>query len=56
MGDGQVKVDGKLMWVDDLPRYRMGVSSRERSRTRGGMQVRTKASWPVVEYMHSILV
>ena len=45
LGNGQVQVDGKVMWVSDLPRYRTSSSSRERSRTRGGVQIRSKASW-----------
>ena len=56
MGNGKVRVDGKEMWIDDLQRYRQGSSTRQRSRTRGGSIVRTKASWLVVEYIHSILV
>ena len=49
LGNGKVKVDGKEMWIADLERYRSGSSNRERSRVRGGTQVRRKASWSVVE-------
>ena len=48
-GNGRAKIDGKEMWVADVPAYRSSSSTRERSRTRGGLQVRTKASWYGVE-------
>ena len=51
LGNGRVRIDGKEVSIADLAKYRAGDSTRQRSRVRGGVQIRSKDTWSAVSFL-----